>query len=276
MAHGDNREIQRIANKLRWRTVEMVCRAKTGHPGGSLSAADILAALYFKVLRIDPARPDWEDRDRFILSKGHAAPIFYATLMERGYFGEELLWTYGDIDSCLQGHPDRSTPGVDMPSGSLGQGLSPAIGMALGARLRGQDLRAFALLGDGEIQSGQVWEAAMAAAKYKLDNLIAILDMNRLQICGVVKAVMPIEPLADKWRSFNWQVQEADGHDVDQILEACEKAGTHKGKPTVIIAQTIKGKGVSYMENAVQWHAKVPTADEREQAFAELTAAGMA
>ena len=274
MSENGERELNGVANRLRRRTIEMICRAGSGHPGGSLSAADILAALYFRVLRIDPARPNWEDRDRFILSKGHAAPIYYATLMERGYFSEEVLSTYGQIDSCLQGHPDMHTPGVDMSSGSLGQGLSAAVGMALGARLKGKHLRVYALLGDGETQEGQVWEAAMAAPKFELDHLLGIIDHNRLQIDGPVDSVMPIEPIADKWRAFNWHVLEIDGHDVGEIVRACETAATLKGKPTMIIAHTVKGKGVCFMENNPDWHAKVPTDAEREKALTELSGEG--
>ena len=272
MSPGDEQELGRIANRLRRRAIEMICCAQGGHPGGSLSVAEILAVLYFRVLRVDPARPDWEDRDRFVLSKGHAAPIYYATLAERGYFPEELLSTCGEIDSCLQGHPDMRTPGVDMSSGSLGMGLSAAVGMALGARLKRQDLRVFALLGDGEIQEGQVWEAAMAAAKYRLDHLVAIIDNNRLQVVSSVEAAMPIEPVADKWRAFNWHVLEVDGHNVGEILEACAAAIAERGGPTVIIAHTTKGKGVSFMENVVVWHSQVPTEAERDQALAELAA----
>jgi transketolase len=250
----------------------MICAAQTGHPGGSFSIAEMIATLYFKVLRIDPARPDWEDRDRFMLSKGHAAPIFYATLAERGYFSDEVLATYGEINSLLQGHPDIHTPGVDMPSGSLGQGLSVAAGMALGAKLKGKDLRIFALLGDGEIQEGQVWEAAMAAVKFKLDNLVAFIDYNKLQIEGQINEVMPIEPLADKWRVFNWHVLEVDGHNVGEILKACDTANKVKGRPTIIIAHTVKGKGVCFMEGKPAWHSRVLTDAERELALAELLA----
>ena len=272
ISQRDEKELQQVANKLRRLTIDMICCAETGHPGGSLSIAEILAALYFSVLRIDPVRPDWENRDRFVLSKGHAAPIYYAALMERGYFPEPILWTYGEIGSILQGHPDIRTPGVDMSSGSLGMGLSAAIGLALGARLRGQALRVFALLGDGETQEGQVWEAAMAAAKYGLDQLVAIVDHNRLQVVSTVGEAMPIEPIADKWRAFNWHVLEIDGHHVGEILEACEKARMEKGRPTLIIAHTVKGKGVSFMEDAVAWHSKVPSEAERVQALAELMA----
>lgn len=272
MSHYSEEEIARIANRLRRRTVEMVWHAQAGHPGGSLSAADILATLYFRVLRIDPKRPDWEDRDRFVLSKGHAAPVYYATLMERGYFSEELLATYDEIGSCLQGHPDVAAPGVDIGSGSLGQGLSVAVGMALGAKLKGKDLRVYALVGDGETQEGQIWEAAMAASKFQLDNLCAILDYNRLQLVGFIDQCMPIDPVAAKWQAFNWHVLEIDGHNVGEIASACEMAKTMKGKPTMIVAHTIKGKGVSFMENSPAWHARAPTEAEKDQALAELAA----
>jgi transketolase len=274
-SQDDERELQRIATKLRRRIIELMYEAQTGHPGGSLGIAELMACLYFRELRIDPARPEWEDRDRFVLSKGHAAPIYYATLMERGYFSDEVLSTYGDIDSCLQGHPDMLTPGVDMSSGSLGQGLSPGTGMALGARLKGKDLRVYVLLGDGEIQSGQVWEAAMAAAKFRLDNLVAIVDENRLQVVGFVDSVMPLAPIADKWRAFGWHTLEIDGHNVGEILGAFDAARSEKGRPTVIIARTVKGKGVSFMENAPEWHSKPLTEADRAQALADLTANGV-
>jgi transketolase len=264
-----------LTNRIRRRTIETLWRAQAGHPGGSLSVAEILAALFFKVMRIDPQRPDWEDRDRFILSKGHAAVIYYVTLMERGYFSAETLATYDQIGSVLQGHPDIHSPGVDMSSGSLGQGLSAGVGMALGARLDGRDeLRVFVLLGDGELQEGQVWEAALAAAKYRLDNLVAIVDDNHVQLMGDTAAIMPVEPIPEKWRAFGWQVIEvADGHDVAAIVAACEKAKTVKGRPSVIVAQTIKGKGVSFMENTHLWHSALVSEEQMKQALAELDAA---
>ena len=270
-AAGDD-ELRGIANKLRRRTIDMLWHAQAGHPGGSLSAAEILTVLYFDVMRLDPSRPDWGDRDRFVLSKGHAAPIYYAALQERGYFAEDVLTTYDELDSCLQAHPAMGGPGIDMSSGSLGQGLSMAIGMALGARLLKKDLRVYALLGDGEIQEGQIWEAAMSAPKFKLDNLLAILDLNRIQLLGPVDEVMPIEPVAAKWQAFNWHVLEVDGHDVGRLRAACAQAAAHTGGPTIILAHTIKGKGVSFMENTHEWHSAPVTDDVRERALAELAA----
>lgn len=263
-------EIQVIADRLRRRTLDMVWHAQAGHPGGSFSLAEILACLYFRVLRIDPAKRDWPDRDRFILSKGHAAPIYYATLAERGFFPPEALDTYDELNSILQGHPDMRTPGVDMSSGSLGQGLSPGIGMALGARLRGKDFRVYVVLGDGEIQEGQVWEAAMAASAYRLDNLTAIVDWNKIQLSDFIEKAMPMDPVPDKWRAFGWQVRECDGHDVAEILHALEELRQVRGRPTLLLAHTVKGKGVSFMENNPAWHAKAPNEQEYLQARTEL------
>jgi len=259
-----------LANELRGMVVEMLCRTQAGHPGGSLSAAEILAALFFSVMRIDPENPDWEERDRFILSKGHAAPVYYAALARRGYFPEEMLQTYDELDSLLQAHPDRQCPGVDMSSGSLGQGLSVGLGMALGLRLKAIDARVFVVLGDGELQEGQVWEAAMAAPKFGADNLVAIVDDNRIQLMGDTQAVMPIDPIAEKWRAFNWNVLEVDGHDAPAIAAACEAARGSKGRPTVILAHTIKGKGVSFMEGTHEWHCAPVTEDLKEKALTEL------
>ena len=273
MVKLEQRELERIANKLRIRTLEMLFHAQAGHPGGSLSCADILAALYFNVMRIDPNNPKWEDRDRFILSKGHAAPILYATLAERGYISDDVLNTYDEINSCLQAHPCMvHTPGVDMSSGSLGQGLSVAVGMGIGAKLLGKDSRFYCLLGDGELQEGQVWEAAMAAPRFGCDNVVAIVDYNRVQLLDFVDNIVPIEPLPEKWLAFNWNVMEIDGHDIGEIIAACEAAKEVKGKPTVIIAHTIKGKGVSFMENTWQWHSKVMNQAQYDQALAELKA----
>ena len=269
----DAGELGRIANRLRRRTIDMLWEAQAGHAGGSLSAAEILAVLYFGVMRLDPTRPDWPDRDRFVLSKGHAAPIYYAALQERGFFAEDVLCTYDELDSCLQAHPAVGAPGIDVASGSLGQGLSVAIGMALGARVRKRPaVRVFALLGDGEVQEGQIWEAAMAAPKFGLDNLTAILDFNRIQLYGRVDQIMPIEPLADKWRAFNWAVLEVDGHDVCALLRACERAAHDPGRPTMIIAHTTKGKGVSFMEDTEAWHSALVTDEVRARALAELDA----
>ncbi len=263
-------EIQAIADRLRRRTLDMIWHAQAGHPGGSFSLAEILACLYFRILRIDPARPDWPDRDRFILSKGHAAPIYYVALAERGFFPPETLVTYDELNSILQGHPDMHTPGVDMASGSLGQGLSPGIGMALGARLRGKDFRVVVVLGDGEIQEGQVWEAAMAASAYRLDNLTAIVDWNKIQLSDFIEKALPMDPVPDKWRAFGWQVRECDGHDVAAILHALEELRQVRGRPTVLLAHTVKGKGVSFMENNPAWHAKAPNEQEYLQAKTEL------
>jgi transketolase len=278
MADADDRgDLGTLAYKLRRGTIETLWRAQAGHPGGCLSAAEILTALYFRVMRIDPANPDWEDRDRFILSKGHAAVIYYVALMERGYFSADTLATYDEIDSILQGHPDLHTPGVDMASGSLGQGLSAGVGMALGARLdERDDVRVFVLLGDGELQEGQVWEAALAGAKFGLDSLVAIVDDNHVQLMGDTAAIMPVEPIPDKWRAFGWHVLECDGHDIEAIVAACEAAQAVKGRPSVIVAQTTKGKGVSFMENTHLWHSALVSDEQREQALAELRAAEVA
>jgi len=257
--------------QLRKDVIRMTCEAGSGHPGGSLSAADIIAVLYFHVLKLDPKNPDWEDRDRFILSKGHSCPIVYAALAERGFFPVEELMTLRKIGSRLQGHPDmRKTPGIDMTSGSLGQGLSVGVGMALGARLMRKDFRVFVMLGDGEIQEGQVWEAAMAAGHHRLGNLKAILDYNRLQVDGIVNEIVTIEPVVEKWLAFNWAVREIDGHNLEEILAAFDWADSVRDKPCIIIAHTIKGKGVSFMENAVGWHGKAPSPEQRDMALKEL------
>jgi transketolase len=262
--------LQELANELRALVVATLCHTQAGHPGGSLSAAEILTALFFAVMRVDPANPDWDERDRFILSKGHAAPVYYAALTRRGFFAEELLQTYDELDSLLQAHPDSKCPGVDISSGSLGQGLSVGLGMALAARLKGQPSRIFVLLGDGELQEGQVWEAAMAASKFGVDNLVAIIDDNSIQLMGDTAQIMPVEPLAAKWRAFNWNLLEVDGHDVTAIVQACHAAELAKGSPTVIVAHTIKGKGVSFMENTHKWHSAQVTEDLKEKALAEL------
>src|SRR5665647_2204639 len=268
---GRDKRLAELADELRRMVIETLCHAQAGHPGGSLSAAEILAALFFSVMRIDPRHPDWEARDRFILSKGHAAPVYYAALARRGYFPEEMLQTYDELDSLLQAHPDMRCPGVDMSSGSLGQGLSVGLGMALGLRLRRLDARVFVVLGDGELQEGQVWEAAMAAPKFGLDNLVAIVDDNHIQLMGDTAAVMPIEPLAEKWRAFNWHVLEVDGHDPAAIESSCAAAARVKGRPTVILARTVKGKGVSFMENTHEWHCAPVTEDLKEKALTELS-----
>jgi len=264
-------ELEQIARRVRRHIVGMIGEAGSGHPGGSLSCADILVALYFRVLNVDPRWPDWPGRDRFVLSKGHACPALYAVLAERGFFPVEELWTLRRLGSPLQGHPDmRKTPGVEASTGSLGQGLSIALGMALASRLDGAAWRVYVLLGDGEIQEGQVWEAAMAAAHYRADNLTAILDWNGLQIDGPNDQVMSIRPVADKWRAFGWEVREIDGHRFCEILEALAWARTVRGRPAIILAHTVKGRGVSFMEGQVDWHGKAPSPPQVKQALAEL------
>ena len=263
--------LSKTANELRKNVVKMICNAKSGHPGGSLSAADIVTALYFSEMNVDPKNPRMEDRDRFVLCKGHAAPVLYAALAEKGYFEKDLLMTLRKYGSPLQGHPDmKKLPGVDASTGSLGQGLSIANGMALAGKLDKKDYRVYALLGDGEQQEGQVWEAAMTAAHYKLDNVCAFLDFNNLQIDGNVNEVMGVEPVDAKWEAFGWHVIKIDGHNFTEILNALEEAKNVKGKPTIIIAKTIKGKGVSFMENVCGFHGVAPTAEETEKALAEL------
>jgi transketolase len=261
------------AREIRIRTLTMLTKAASGHTGGSLSAVELITALYFYKMRHRPHDPAWKERDRFILSKGHAAPVLYATLAVAGYFPTEELMTLRQIGSRLQGHPDmRLVPGVDFSTGSLGQGLSVANGMALAARLDGLDVRVYALLGDGETQEGQIWEAAMAASHYKLSGLCAILDFNKLQIDGQVLEVMCIAPVAEKWRSFGWEVLEIEGHDFSQILPALDRSEQIKDRPTLIIAHTIKGKGVSFMENQARYHGIAPTEKELEMALVELGA----
>ncbi len=264
-------DLEGIARKLRRHVITMISQAGSGHPGGSLSAADIVTALYFRVMRHDPSNPRWPDRDRFILSKGHAAPVLYAALAECGYFPLEWLTTLRKSGACLQGHTDsRLTPGVDMSAGSLGQGLSVGIGMALAAKLDKNDYRVYVLLGDGECQEGQVWEAAMFAPNYKLDNLTAIVDYNGLQLDGFTRQIMDLEPFVEKWRSFKWEVLQIDGHDMQQVVDALRNAGQVKDKPVVIVARTVKGKGVSFMENNVDYHGKAPDKAETEIALKEL------
>jgi transketolase len=264
-------ELVKMTKQLRRDVITMIATAGSGHPGGSLSAADIVTALYFKVMRHDPKNPQWPDRDRFVLSKGHAAPILYAALAECGYFPVEELSTLRKLGSRLQGHTDRTlTPGVEMSAGSLGQGLSYGIGIALAGRLDNRDYQVYVLLGDGECDEGQVWEAAMFAPHHRMDNITAIVDHNDLQLDGRVCDIMGLEPLPDKWRAFNWHVLEINGHDVKEILQALKKAREIKGKPTVIIAHTVKGKGVSFMEGNVDFHGKAPSPQETEQALKEL------
>lgn len=263
--------LQNTANAVRQGIVKAVYSAKSGHPGGSLSVADILVALYFTQMRVDPKNPNWEDRDRLVLSKGHCSPALYSTLAQKGYFEIEDLVTFRNIESKLQGHPDMNkVPGVDMTTGSLGQGLSCANGMALAAKLDQKDYRVYAVLGDGEIQEGQIWEAAMSASHYKLDNLCVIVDNNNLQIDGTVEAVMSPYPIDEKFRSFGFEVINIEGHSMEEIVDGFEKAKQVKGRPTAIIAKTIKGKGVSYMENQAGWHGKAPNQEEYVQAMQEL------
>lgn len=264
-------QLEAIANELRCLALRAIYLAGSGHPGGSLSAAEIVTALYFSVLNIDPLRPDWPERDRVVLSKGHGCPILYAALAKRGYFSIEELWTLRKLGSRLQGHPDmRKTPGIDATTGSLGQGISVAVGMALGGKFQGKSYHVYAIMGCGEQQEGQVWEAAMSAAHYCLDNLVGIVDYNTLQIDGCNAEIMEIAPLAEKWRAFGWRVLEVNGHDIAQLLDAFAEAKNTRGKPTVIVARTIKGKGVSFMENQVKWHSSILTKEFYEQAVAEL------
>ena len=264
--------LENTAKKLRRHVVEMTGEAGSGHPGGSLSTADIITALYFQRMSLDPKKPDWPERDRFVLCKGHAAPILYAALAERGFFPVEDLKTLRKLGSHLQGHPDcKRTPGVEVSTGSLGQGLAIANGIALAGKLDKANWRVYALLGDGECQEGMVWESAMAAAHYKLDNLTAVLDRNSLQIDGSTEEVMSLEPIAQKWESFGWNVLEIDGHDMRAILEAFENAESLKGAPTIIIAKTIKGRGVSFMENIAGWHGKAAKGEELTKALKELS-----
>lgn len=266
-------ELRQVANEIRKGVVTATHAAKSGHPGGSLSATDILAYLYFEEMNIDPADPRKADRDRFVLSKGHAAPGLYSTLAERGYFPKADLETLRHIGSHLQGHPNMNdTPGVDMSTGSLGQGISAAVGMALAAKHWGDDYRVFCMLGDGEIEEGQVWEAAMFAGNHALDNLVLIVDHNGLQIDGTIEEVNSAMPIADKFRAFKFHVIElADGNDMAQVRSAFDEARCVKGQPVCIVAETIKGKGVSFMENQVGWHGKAPNDEQYEQAMAELS-----
>jgi transketolase len=264
-------ELKEMAKKLRRHVITMLATAGSGHPGGSLSAADIVTALYFRILRHDPKDPQWSERDRFILSKGHAAPILYAALAEAGYFSVAELATLRRLDSRLQGHTDRNlTPGVEMSAGSLGIGLSFSIGVALAARLDSKTYRTYVLLSDGECEEGQTWEAALAAAHFNLDNLTAMVDCNGMQLSGWTRDIMNLEPLVSKWQAFGWHVIDIDGHDFEQILAAFPEAEKTKGKPTVIIARTTKGKGVSFMENNITFHGKAPTREEAERALKEL------
>jgi transketolase len=263
-------ELQALAKELRRDIVQTIYTAGSGHPGGSLSELEILISLYFRAMRHDPQNPQWPDRDRFILSKGHASPGLYAVLARAGYFPKEELSTFRKLNSRLQGHAHPMTPGVEMNSGSLGMGLSFSLGCALAARLDQKDYLVYALLGDGECDEGEVWEAAMAAAHHQATNLIAIIDRNRIQNDRPTDEVMGLEPLGQKWRSFGWRVLETDGHNFDSLLSTIEKAKQRRTRPTVIIAHTVKGKGVSFMENTATFHGRAPTPEEFEKAMQEL------
>jgi len=265
---SDVRRLSGIACELRRRLLRMIHAANSGHPGGSLSAADIVSVLYFHVMRINPEDPGWSDRDRFILSKGHACPVLYCALAMRKYFDVEHLKHLRKLNGILQGHPDmRKTPGVDYTSGSLGQGLSVGVGMALAARVTRRRYQVFVLLGDGELNEGQVWEAAMCASKHRLCNLTAIVDYNHLQLDGTTEQIMPLEPLAAKWEAFGWDVIEIDGHDIPSILEALDR---RTDTPKLVLAETVKGKGVSFMENVCDWHGRAPNDEELALALSEL------
>lgn len=263
-------DLQTKAKAIRRNIVKMITEAKSGHPGGSLSAADILTTLYFAEMNVDPKNPKDENRDRFVLSKGHAAPVLYATLAAKGYFPEEELMSLRQVNTRVQGHPSmKDLPGIDMSTGSLGQGLSAANGMALASRLDGKTNRVFVLMGDGELEEGMIWEAAMLAGHYKLSNVTAFVDYNGLQIDGPVEKVLSPLPLAEKWRAFQWNVIEIDGHDIPAIYEAIQAAKAETEKPTVILAKTVKGKGVSFMENQAGWHGNAPSKEQCEQILAE-------
>jgi len=268
----DNKELKAMCRTVRSDIVTMVSKAGSGHPGGSLSAADLLVGLYFGgIIKIDPQNPDWAERDRFILSKGHTAPVLYSVLARKGFFPVGELWTLRRLGSSLQGHPHReSTPGLDCSSGSLGQGLSISNGLAIGFKKQGLDSRVYCLLGDGELQEGQVWEAVMTAAQHRLDNVCAIVDYNHVQLDGTVEEIKAMGDLCAKWHAFGWNVIELDGHNMDEVLRAFEMAKVFKGKPTVLIANTVKGKGVSFMENDCNWHGNAPSPQQLDQALAEI------
>ena len=265
--------LKEIAKEVRKDDLTMLTKAGSGHPGGSLSMVEILVTLFYGgVLRHDPKNPDWSDRDRLILSKGHGCPALYVLLARRGYFARELLWTLRKLGSPLQGHPHRGLAGIETSSGSLGQGLSIATGIALAARLDQKQYRVYCILGDGEIEEGQIWESAMTAAHYHVDTLCAILDANGVQQNGPVREIKTLEPIADKWRSFGWHPIEIDGHRFAALLGAFEEAKSVKGKPTIVIARTVKGKGVSFMEGRSEWHGKAPNQEQLEQALKEIEA----
>ena len=268
-----NQDVKMLENKaidIRHDVLNMIYTAKAGHPGGSLSAVEVVTTLIFHVMNIDPQNPDWPDRDRFVLSKGHACPVLYAALAERGFFDKEILNTLRQYHSILQGHPDMNkVPGLDMTAGSLGNGLSAGLGMALSAKHKGQDYMTYVMLGDGECQEGMVWEAAMAASHYHLNNLVAIVDCNGVQINGWVNDIMRDEPFADKWKAFGWNVIDIDGHSIREVLTALHEARTMRS-PTVILARTVKGKGVSFMEDQAAWHGAAPNAEQLAQAMEDI------
>lgn len=270
-------ELKQQAAELRQMAVTMVYKAQSGHPGGSLSAADFVTALYFKEMNVDPENPDWEDRDRFVLSKGHVAPIQYAALAKRGFVPYDTIYTLREYGSPFQGHPDsKKCPGIDISTGSLGQGLSTAVGMALAGKLDEKDYRVYCVVGDGEAQEGQIWEAAQSAAKYNLDNLVVIVDDNGLQIDGPTEEIMPNGDLEEKFKAFGFATKRIDGHSMEEIVAALDEAREAKdGKPKCIVANTVKGKGVSYMENVVGWHGKAPNEEQYNQAIEELQAGGV-
>ena len=273
MDSSEKKQLFLTANRIRQHIIEGTFHAKSGHPGGSLSATDVITYLYFKEMKVDPKNPKWEDRDRFVLSKGHAAPALYGALAVRGFFPEDGIQNLRKPQSFLQGHPDmRKIPGVDMSTGSLGQGVSAAVGMALNGKITGKDYRVYSVLGDGEIQEGQVWEAAMFAANRKLDNLTIFIDNNNLQIDGTMEEVNSPYPIPEKFQAFGWNTVEIDGHDFDQIEDAIAQAKRVKDKPTAVIMHTVKGKGVSFMENQVGWHGVAPNAEQYENAMNELKA----
>jgi transketolase len=266
------RELEDMARELRVQSLRMIARRGQGHPGGTLSIAEIMSCLYFHQMRIDPARPAWEERDRFILSKGHANAILYVALAKKGYFPERELETWGHLGGRLQGHPDRlKTPGVDMSAGCLGHGISIGAGLCLAARLKGLDYRTYVIVGDGECQAGVIWEGVMLAAKYRLANLTVIVDYNEVQLDGAVQEVMPIHPFREKWDSFEWATAEIDGHDVKAVLDSLDAAAAATDRPTVIIARTVKGKGVSFMEGKAEWHGKAPTEEELARCVKEIS-----
>ena len=269
--NADVKKLEEIAHRTRINVVKMIAKSGTGHLGGSMSIAEILAVLYFHELRIDPKNPEWEDRDRFVLSKGHACPALYATFAEVGYISKDILLTVHQTDSPLQMHPERGVcPGIEMSTGPLGQGLSTAVGMEIGARVKGKDFRVYALLGDGECNEGQIWEAAMSASKYKLDNLVATIDYNKFALSEATEKVMPLEPLYDKWTAFGWHVIEVNGHSVTQLINVYDEAKQIKGKPTMIIAHTVKGRNVSYVEDTWQSHSVSMTSEQVENTLTEL------